>query len=86
MEALCQLSYSPVRDDRDYRAAVTDPNVIPATLVWQTDAVARTETAKEYSAGKRLYGNVEGDLLYAFDMAAVGEELQPHTWARLQRA
>ena len=36
-----------------------------------TDAVARTETAKEYAGGKRLYGNVEGDLLYAFDMAAM---------------
>ena len=51
-----------------------------------TDAVARTETAKEYTAGKRLYGNVEGDLLYAYDMAAVGQPLQPHLWARLQRA
>ncbi len=50
-----------------------------------TDAVARTATAKEYVGGKRLYGNVEGDLLYAFDMAAVGQPLQPHTWARLQR-
>ena len=51
-----------------------------------TDAVVRTETAKEYVAGKRLYGNVEGDLLYAFDMAAMGQGLQPHLWARLQRA
>lgn len=51
-----------------------------------TDAVARTETAKEYVGGKRLYGNVEGDLLYAFDMAAMGQPLQPHLWARLQRA
>ncbi|MGH3349334.1 MAG: FABP family protein [Nocardioides sp.] len=51
-----------------------------------TDAVARTETAKEYTAGKRLYGNVEGDLLYAFDMAAMGQALQPHLWARLKRA
>ena len=51
-----------------------------------TDAVARTETAKEYVAGHRLYGNVEGDLLYAYDMAAMGQELQPHLWARLQRA
>lgn len=50
-----------------------------------TDAVVRTESAKEYTAGKRLYGNVEGDLLYAFDMAAMGQPLQPHTWARLQR-
>lgn len=51
-----------------------------------TDAVARTESAKAYVAGKRLYGNVDGDLLYAFDMAAMGEPLQPHTWARLERA
>ncbi len=43
-------------------------------------------TAKEYVAGKRLYGNVEGDLLYAYDMAAMGQALQPHLWARLQRA
>jgi hypothetical protein len=50
-----------------------------------TDAVVRTGSAKEYVAGKRLYGLVEGDLLYAYDMAAMGQELQPHTWARLQR-
>lgn len=50
-----------------------------------TDAVARTGTAKEYTAGKRLYGYVEGDLLYAYDMAALGKELQPHTHARLTR-
>ena len=45
-----------------------------------------TETAKEVTAGSRIYGNVEGDLLYAYDMAAVGQELQPHLWARLKRA
>jgi hypothetical protein len=50
-----------------------------------TDAVARTASAKEYSAGKRLYGYVNGDLLYAFDMAAMGHELQPHTHAQLVR-
>ncbi|WP_372735235.1 FABP family protein [Nocardioides sp.] len=50
-----------------------------------TDAVVRTESAKEYTAGKRMYGLVESDLLYAFDMAAMGQELQPHLWARLQR-
>ena len=27
---------------------------------------------RRYTAGKRLYGNVEGDLLYAYDMAADG--------------
>jgi hypothetical protein len=51
-----------------------------------TDAVVRTKTAKEYTGGKRLYGLVDGDLLWAYDMAAVGQSLQPHIWARLQRA
>ncbi len=37
-----------------------------------TDAVVRTKTAKEYVGGHRLYGLVEGDLLWAYDMAAVG--------------
>lgn len=51
----------------------------------RTDLVARTETAKEYSAGHRLYGLVDGDLMWAYDMAAVGQPLQPHLWARLAR-
>ena len=50
-----------------------------------TDVVARTSSAKEYTAGQRMYGLVEGDLMYAYDMAAMGQALQPHTWARLQR-
>ena len=43
------------------------------------------QSAKEYRGGHRLYGLVEGDLLWTFDMAAVGQELQSHIWARLQR-
>ena len=31
-----------------------------------------TESAKEVTGGKRLYGNVESDLLYAYDMEADG--------------
>jgi hypothetical protein len=51
-----------------------------------TDLVARTATAKAYDAGQRLYGLVDGALLWTFDMAAVGQPLQPHTWGRLERA
>ena len=50
-----------------------------------TAGVAFTESAKEVTAGHRLYGNVEGRLLYAYDMAAAGQELQPHLWATLER-
>jgi hypothetical protein len=50
-----------------------------------TDVVARTRTAKEYNAARRLYGLVEGDLLWALDMAAVGHPLASHASARLKR-
>jgi THAP4-like, heme-binding beta-barrel domain len=56
-----------------------------AKIEMQTDLVARTESAKEYTAGHRLYGLVEGDLMYAFDMAAMGQPLQSHLSARLKR-
>lgn len=57
------------------------------TTQWElsTDVVARTGTAKEVTANHRLYGIVEGALLYAIDMAAMGQALQPHLSARLER-
>jgi hypothetical protein len=51
----------------------------------RTDVVARTETAKEYAAGHRLYGLIGEDLGYAYDMSAVGQELQSHLSAQLKR-
>jgi hypothetical protein len=56
-----------------------------AKIEVSTDAVVRTETAKEYVGGHRMYGLVDGDLLWAYDMAAMGEKLQPHLWGRLVR-
>jgi hypothetical protein len=50
-----------------------------------TDVVARTVTSKEYNAGSRLYGLVEGDLLWAYDMAAEGHPMQAHLSARLKK-
>lgn len=50
-----------------------------------SDLVARTATAEEISASRRLYGIVEGALLYAVDIAAKGEPLQSHVSARLAR-
>jgi THAP4-like, heme-binding beta-barrel domain len=50
----------------------------------RTDVVARTESAKDYSAGHRLYGLVDGELLWAYDMAAMGQPLQSHISARLR--
>ena len=50
-----------------------------------TDAVVRTATAKEVTAGRRLYGLIGADLGYAYDMAAVGQPLQSHVSAQLKR-
>lgn len=51
----------------------------------QTDLVARTPTAKEYTAASRMYGLVEGDLMWVMDMAAMGQPLQSHASAQLKR-
>ena len=50
-----------------------------------TDVVTRTATAKQVTAGRRLYGLVGEDLAYAYDMAAVGQPLQAHLSAQLKR-
>lgn len=50
-----------------------------------TDAVVRSATAKDYAAATRLYGLVDGHLLWAWDMAALGQELRTHASARLAR-
>jgi hypothetical protein len=60
-------------------------SVVGPRITLETDVVARTSTAKEYTAATRLYGLVDGDLLWAMDMAAVGVPLQSHASARLKR-
>jgi hypothetical protein len=50
-----------------------------------TDAVMRTAGAKDYSAATRLYGLVEGHLLWAWDIAALGQQLRTHASARLAK-
>ncbi|WP_327585870.1 FABP family protein [Nonomuraea sp. NBC_00507] len=51
----------------------------------RTDVVARTATAKEYTAGHRLYGLVNGNLMWAYEMAAVGHPLTDHMSAELKK-
>ncbi|BDV31334.1 FABP family protein [Microbacterium terricola] len=50
-----------------------------------TDAVVRTAAAKPYTAATRMYGLVDGHLLWAWDIAALGSELASHASARLAR-
>ena len=57
----------------------------PAKITLRTDSVMRSPHAKEYNAATRLYGLVEGNMMYTMDMAAVGQPLQPHLSAQLKR-
>ncbi|WP_159501342.1 FABP family protein [Microbacterium sp. 18062] len=51
-----------------------------------TDAVVRSASAKPYAAATRLYGLVDGHLLWAWDIAALGADLASHASARLAKA
>lgn len=83
------------QSDGSVEVVLTDPqgwsevwagHVDGAKIELVTDVVARTTTADlEYTGGERLYGSVEGDLLWTFDRATKDVPLQPYMWARLQR-
>ncbi|MCU1603501.1 MAG: hypothetical protein JWO22_4210 [Frankiales bacterium] len=86
--------WRPGANPRDVELLVTHPTGVVEISVGEvvfnkielvTDLLARTQTAKEVTALKRLYGLVDGDLAYAIDMAAMGKPLQAHLSAKLQR-
>ena len=49
------------------------------------DRAVLAPSAKPVTGGSRLYGLVEGQLFLAYDMEAMGKDLQPHVWASLER-
>lgn len=58
----------------------------PGRIDLTTDAVVRSPDAEvAYTAGRRLYGNVDGQLMYSFDRATTDQPLQPYVWATLAR-
>jgi hypothetical protein len=50
-----------------------------------TDAVARTASATPYSGGKRLYGLVNGELMWVGEKAAPEVPLRPYMSAQLKK-
>jgi len=50
-----------------------------------TDLMARSASAPDIGGASRLYGNVAGELLFAFDIAAFGNELQSYASGRMSR-
>lgn len=73
-------------EGRVQTTALEHDRITGARMELRTDLVARTDTAKPYTAGHRLYGLVDGALLWTFDMAAMGQGLQNHIAARLKPA
>lgn len=51
-----------------------------------TDAVARTPAAAAYTGGKRLYGYVNGDLMWVGEKATPEVPLRPYMSAHLKKA
>lgn len=50
-----------------------------------SDFIARTGTGADVTASKRVYGLVEGRLLWAWELAAFGKPLQNYASAELDR-
>ena len=64
---------------------IENARITGARLHLKSDAVVRTASAKDYSAGERLYGLVDGRLLWTFDMEAMGHGMSNHLAASLSR-
>jgi len=94
-ESVRELGFwRPVDKGDDMEATMITPDgvmelylgkVTGTRLEMEADAIVRTPTGIEVTAGHRLFGIVEGALLYAHEMAAGGEGPHPHLSARLIR-
>jgi len=56
-----------------------------AKIQLEMDQGYSSPSAEIVTAGSRLYGLVEGELFFSYDMAAMGQTLQPHLWSSLSR-
>lgn len=63
-----------------YVGTITGPRV-----QMQTDAVMRAPGSAELQGSSRMFGLVNGQLMWAWDMAALGEELVSHASAQLTK-
>ena len=78
----------------DIEASILHPSGISELYIGQikgarvdiaTDAVLRSQSSKDYRAATRMFGLVEGALLWVWDIAALGNPMASHASARLER-
>lgn len=62
---------------------IVNAEITGARVNLRTQEVCRTESAKPYVAGERLFGLVNGKLLWTFDMQAMDQDLTNHLAASL---
>jgi hypothetical protein len=77
--------YAEIWTGRVEVTGLVNAEITGAKLELRTEGVLATPSAKEYLEGERLYGLVNGRLLWTFDMAAVGQDLSNHLAASLSR-
>jgi hypothetical protein len=87
--------WRPNHDNADLEVLLSHPEgfvevwtgkVQGAKIELTTDVVARTDTASlAYTGGQRLYGNVNGDLMWTWDRATDQIPMQPYMWAQLKK-
>lgn len=65
---------------------IVNAEITGARVELETDAILRTESAKEVTAGKRLYGLYNNKLGWVYDMAIPGTELTSHVSFELSKA
>jgi hypothetical protein len=84
----------PTRPGIDVELVLAHPTGVVELLVGRgtgarvdlvTDAVVRSAGGSDYTAGRRTYGQVEGDLLWVLDVASSAEPLHARVSARLRR-
>lgn len=78
----------------DIEASILHPSGISELYIGQikgarvdlaTDAVLRSQSTKEYRAATRMFGLVEGSLLWVWDIAALGNPMASHASAKLEK-
>jgi hypothetical protein len=57
-----------------------------ARVELKTDAVLRTASAKQVDSGERIYGLVDGNIGWVYDMAAEGHAMKSHASFHLTKA
>lgn len=80
-----QLSLEVLLSDPAGRVSVYLGVAADGKVQLVSDLIARTGTAAEVSASKRMYGNVQGNLMWVQQIAAFGNPMQDYVSATLKR-